>query len=125
MAEFLKTFHELYFMVLLYAGTHDIQNVSVTSYKQTGEVHVCGVFVTGTSATGALIMIYSNELTRYHLAPRGDNGRLDTAIPNLPGGAYKVSVFTIEENGLPFERVVTRPMNVTRKDNDRKSRTLH
>ena len=86
-------------------GTHDIQNVSVTSSERTGEPQVFGDFVTGTSATGALVIVYSDELTRYHLAPRGGSWRLDTTIPNLPSGTYKVSVFTIEEDGLPFERV--------------------
>ena len=93
-------------------GTHDIQNVSVTLFQQTGEVQVFGDFVTGTSAAGALVIIYSNELTRYHVAPRGDNGRLNTTVSNLPSGAYKVSVFTIEQNGVPFERVVKRPMSI-------------
>ena len=102
-------------------GTHDIQNVSITPFQQTGEVQVFGDFVTGTSATSALLIIYSNELTRYHLALCGDNGRLDTTIPNLPGGTYKVSVFTIEENDLPFGRVVTRPITIHVSSNSSKT----
>ena len=93
-------------------GTHDIQNLSVTLFQQTGEVQVFGDFVTGTSATGVLVIIYSNELTRYHLAPRGGYSRLDTTVPSLPNGVYKVSVFTVDENGIPFERVVKRPIAV-------------
>ena len=37
----------------------------------------------------------------------------DTVIEDLAGGDYGVSVFVIEENGLPFERVVTRPKVVS------------
>ena len=101
--------------------------MSVTSSTVTGEIHIFGDFITGTSVAGpgALVITYSNELTRYHLAPRGGNGRLDTTVPNLPGGTYKVSVFTIEENGVPFERVVTRPIavNVSSRDNSSKFST--
>ena len=98
--------------MLLYTGTHDIQNVSVTLLQQMSKVQVFGDYVTGISATGALLVIYSDELTRYHLAPRGGNGRLDTTIPSLPIGAYKLSVFTVEENGVPFGRVVETPMSI-------------
>ena len=90
-------------------GTHDIQNVSRTSL-QSGEIQVSGDFVDGTSATGALVIVYSDELTRYHLAPRGPSGRFDAIIADLPRGEYRVSVFTMEENGLPFERAVTQPL---------------
>ena len=94
--------------------------MSITLVQETGEVEVFGDFVTGTSATGALVMIYSDELTRYHLAPHRDNRRLDTTVQNLPAGRYKVSVFTIEETGLPFGRIVTRPIaiNVSSRDNN-------
>ena len=31
------------------------------------------------------------------------------SVPGLAGGEYGISVFVVEENGLPFERVATSP----------------
>ena len=39
-------------------GTHDIQNISVSS-SQPGEVRVTGDFIDGSTATGVLLILYS------------------------------------------------------------------
>ena len=41
-----------------------------------------------------------------------DKQTFEAVIEDLTGGDYKVSVFIIKENGLPFERVVTQPKGV-------------
>ena len=35
------------------------------------------------------------------------------SVPGLASGEYGISVFVVEENGLPFERVATSPKLVT------------
>ena len=85
-----------------FPGTHDIQNISVTS-PQPGDVRVTGDFIDGSTATGLLIIIYSlTNDTNVHYIVGGHNS-------GLAGGEYKTSVFVVEENGLPFERVATSP----------------
>ena len=86
----------------LISGTHDIQNISVTS-PQPGEVRVTGDFIDGSTATGLLIIIYSltNDSNVHYIVGGHNSG--------LAGGEYSISVFVVEENGLPFERVATSP----------------
>ena len=103
-------------------GTHDIQNVTL-SPLQPGEIIISGDFVEGTNATGALVIIYSDELTRYHLAPCGPSGRFEAIVADLPSGEYRVSVFTVEENGLPFERAVARPLRADVNTTNKKGTT--
>ena len=38
---------------------------------------------------------------------------VDINVTDLLGGNYSISVFVVEENGLPFERVATSPKLVT------------
>ena len=62
-----------------------------------------GDFIDGSTATGLLIIIYSlTNDTNVHYITGG-------SISGLAGGVYKTSVFVVEENGLPFERVATSP----------------
>ena len=104
-----------FFKTLL--GTHDIQNISVTS-PQPGEVRVTGDFIEGSTATGLLIIIYSltNDSDVQYITggstlqqPRN----VHVSVPGLASGEYGISVFVVEENGLPFERVATSPKLVT------------
>ena len=37
----------------------------------------------------------------------------DTRLKDLPDDQYNVSVFVVEESGLPFNRSATRPRNVS------------
>ena len=101
-------------MILLachnYIGTHDIQNISVTS-PQPGEVRVTGDFIDGSTATGLLIIIYSANNTEYQLFQV--RVKLEAVISGLLGGNYEVSVFVVEENGLPFSRAASKPKQIT------------
>ena len=87
---------------ITFPGTHDIQNISVTS-PQPGEVRVTSDFIDGSTATGLLIIIYSltNDSDVHYIVGGHNSG--------LAGGEYSISVFVVEENGLPFERVATSP----------------
>ena len=99
----------------MYAGTHDVQNVSVSS-PHPGEIRVTGDFFEGSNATAALLVVYStsnnnSELdTTYHVVS-GPGGNIDVTMRMSNGGDYEISVFTLE-NGRPFPRVVAFPRPV-------------
>ena len=79
---------------------------------------VTGDFVTVPSPNimGLLIITYSlsNDLDiHYNVIPRSINGgKIVTSVLGLSIGQYNVSVFLLEENGLPFSRSTTIPKNV-------------
>ena len=62
-----------------------------------------GDFIDGSTATGLLIIIYSltNDSDVHYIAGGHNSGLADSE--------YSISVFVVEENGLPFERVATSP----------------
>ena len=97
-------------------GTHDIQNVTVTS-SPVGQIRVTGDFVDGSTATGVLLVIYSldnDSDVYYNIIDKEADGniRMDIMLTDLTGSQHRVSVFALE-NGLPFPRVVTLPKNAT------------
>ena len=97
--------------VVIFSGTHDIQNISVTS-PQPGEVRVTGDFIDGSTATGLLIIIYSlTNDSDVHYITGGSilQKSVDINVTALLGGNYSISVFVVEENELPFERVAASP----------------
>ena len=99
--------------ICLLPGTHDIQYISVTS-PQPGEVRVTGDFIGGSTATGLLIIIYSlTNDSNVHYITGGSmlqqQRNVHVSVTSLAGGEYGISVFVVEENGLPFERVATSP----------------
>ena len=90
-------------------GTHDIQNISVTS-PQPGEFRVTGDFIDGSTATGVLLIAIGDSEVIYRKASRDGTDKIkETFITGLAGGEYSISVFVVEENGRPFERVATSP----------------
>ena len=98
-----------------YAGTHDVQNVSVFS-PHPGEIRVTGDFVERSNATAALLVVYStssnNSDTIYHVVScNWLGGKINVTFNASTGGSYKVSVFALE-NGRPFPRVVAFPRPV-------------
>ena len=107
-----------YLKILVYCnqfrpGSHGFQNVTVSS-SSPGEVSVTGDFISGSSAIGILSVVYSpdNESNIYYqFIPHSDIPM--TIMSNLPDGQYKVSVFVVEENGLPFNKSATTPRNVS------------
>ena len=77
-----------------------------------------GDFIDGSTATGLLIIIYSlTNDSNVHYITRGSTSQqprnVHVSVPGLAGGEYGISVFVVEENGLPFERVATSPKLVT------------
>jgi hypothetical protein len=78
-----------------------------------------GSFIDGSTATGVLLIVYSltNESDiHYHVINKLNerNNNISMNVTGLTGAdiEYGVSVFALE-NGLPFPRVVTLPINVT------------
>ena len=72
-----------------------------------------GDFIPGSLAIGILIVVYSADNNiKYHFVHCSNIHRTIT-MTNLPSGQYKVSVFVVEENGLPFNRSATTPRNIS------------
>ena len=76
-----------------------------------GEVRVTGDFINGSTATGLLIIIYSltNDSDVHYITGGSTSQQPSVSVPGLAGGEYGISVFVVEENGLPFKRVATSP----------------
>ena len=97
----------------LLAGTHDVQNISVSSPRMRS-IAVTGDFIQGSTAIGVLIItINGTNGTQYHLCHRsGDNAQVEDTISGLAGGDHRVSVFVLEQSGYPFNRSATTPKSV-------------
>jgi hypothetical protein len=82
---------------------------------------VTGDFINGSSANSILAIIYStdsrNDVYYKISSPSTAEEKLVTNISGLPSGLYNVSVFVLEENGLPFSRSATTPRSVLVGDN--------
>ena len=94
-------------------GTHDAQNVSITSTASPGQVRVTADLIFGSTATGLLIILYSHtDNIQYRFAQR-DQYRVDINVVGLPGDRYQVLVYVVEENRLPFQRPAITPKSVS------------
>ena len=80
-----------------------------------GEIRLIGDFINGSKATGVLaVVILSTSKVLYHLVQRERSGlHVDGTIVNIMGGDQVVSVFVLEENGLPFTRTASTPKVVS------------
>ena len=80
-------------------------------------IRVTGDFINGSSADSILAIIYSTDnhndiyYTISSLSTEGET--LVTNISGLPSGPYNVSIFVLEEDGLPFNRSASTPRNVS------------
>ena len=79
-----------------------------------GEISVRGDVISGATATGVLVIVYS--LTNYNdvhytAEPAGGNS-ISLDVTGLTGTEYGVSTFVLE-NGLPLLVVVASPKNIT------------
>ena len=104
-------------------GTHDIQNISVSSL-QPGEVRVTGDFIDGSTATGVLLILYSltNDSDIHYVIGNCEQSRsIDINVTGLNDTQYGVSVFALD-NGQIFPRVVALPEYVTVHTNGQTSR---
>ena len=102
-----------YFVDTLYTGTHDIQNISVSS-PIPGRVRVTGDFIQGSTATGVLVIIYSqsNDSDTHYVNSEYHGQNTEITVDGLTSGSqYGVSIFVLE-NGLPFSRVATLPQTL-------------
>ena len=76
---------------------------------------VTGNILNGSPSIGGLLIVYSltdDSNIHYNFAPSisdHDQRRVNSTIEELPNDEYKVSVFVLEENGLPFHRVAASP----------------
>ena len=102
-------------------GTHDIQNISVTS-PHPSEIRVTGNFIDGSTATGVLVVDLIPTATcelcyHYHLIQRnGEVTQVEGRITDVVGGEHSISVFVVENNGLPFNRTASTPQIVFIRD---------
>ena len=72
---------------------------------------MAGDFISGSEAIGILIITYSlNNESNIHYTFSSHNA--DASLKGLLDDQYNIFVFVVEENGLPFNRSVTRPRNV-------------
>ena len=97
----------------LYAGTHDVQNISVTSPRP-GEILVTGDIIANSAVTGVLVIVISNFKQLYHLIPRRSDGLYfeDTVI-GVAGGDNSVSLFVVEEDELLINGAASWPQLVS------------
>ena len=100
----------------LLTGTHDVQNISVSS-PHVGSITVTGYFIPGTTAIGVLVIVTSNSMNdtqyRYHLCHRnGDTMQVEDTVSGLAGGNHRVSAFVFEKGGYPFSRAAVLPKSV-------------
>ena len=95
------------------AGTYEVQNISVAS-PHPGELEVTGDLIGGLSATSVLVVLYlitnhSESADVYYVSRESHQQGIEAAV-NVIGGIYGVSVFILEENGLPHPRVAAIPL---------------
>ncbi len=93
-------------------GTHGIQNISVSS-PLPGEIEISGGLIHGFNAIGALVIVYSSTRVYYSFSTSPSQYNVVANIPGLSRGHYQVSVFVVEEGGLPFNRSAIVPQNIT------------
>ena len=93
-------------------GTHDIQNV-VASSQLPGQISVTGELISGATATGVLVVVYSltNSEDIHYLAKQPEGNSIGLDVTGLTGAEYGVSTFALE-NGLPLPSVIASPKNI-------------
>ena len=92
------------------------------SSPSSGLIRVTGDFINGSSSTSVLVIVYSLTTDNHNgvyytissLFTEGET--LVTNIGGLASGPYNVSVFVLEENGLPFNRSASTPRSVLVKE---------
>ena len=112
------------YKTIQYAGTHDIQNISVTS-PLPGQVRVTGDLIHGSNASGALVIAYSARNIYYLFSPYPNKYLVTATLSDLTSDQYQVSVFIVEKNGLPFNRSAAVPKNVSVNRESKPESDLH
>lgn len=100
-------------MVIIFAGTHELQNISATCTKA-GEIKVTGAFIEDSETSGVLIIVYSTHSNKFDIRYIFQNEQTVKVIEtDLQDGEYGISVFAVREDGLPFSKVADLPIVVT------------
>ena len=88
-----------------------------------GEISITGNFINGSTVTTVLVIVYSDSDVYYMFSAPSEK---ETNISGLPFGLYKISVFVVEKNGLPFNRsaVIPRSVLVMEGERGKQSHTL-
>ena len=101
-------------MLIVHTGTHEIQQISVNASAE-GFV-LSGEFVERSTAIGIFALVYSlsdESNVHYLLVPRAfREKRVLATFGGIPNGPYDVSLFTVEDNGHPFNESATRVKTV-------------
>ena len=98
-----------------FLGTHDMQDISITSLSA-GTVWITGKFIPDSPSVGIAVAVLStsesNNISFYLL--RREENQLDNegVLSNIRGGQYIVSVFVVDQTGLPFSNAATIPQTV-------------
>jgi hypothetical protein len=94
-----------------FLGTYDIQNVVV--YSDPGMITVTGNLIEGSTIVGIVVAIQrSNDIRVLFFLFAGYNAN----IVGLHGGQYWISVFIVEENGLPYGKIATKQQLISVSD---------
>lgn len=75
-----------------------------------------GDFINGSTARTVLAVVYTNSGSDvYYMFSSmfSEEEKIMATISGIPPGMYNVSVFVVEDNGLPFNRSATTPQNVS------------
>ena len=80
-----------------------------------GVITVAGNFIPGSRTNVILVIIYSETLgdVHYMFSSQSVEDKIVANIRGLPRGVFNVSVFVVEDNGLPFNRSATIPKSVS------------
>ena len=95
-----------------YIGTHDIQNVSVSS-PQPDQVRVTGHIIQGSTISDVLLVINCTDKDPIEHRIQKLDRVLDSVVSGIPVGQCTVSVFIIDRDGEPFGRAAAVFSNVT------------
>lgn len=78
-----------------------------------GTIRITGYFIPDSPAIGVLVAILNTTEISFHMLRReGNELHNEGVLSNVKGGQHMVSVFVMEQTGLPFNRAVTMPQNV-------------
>ena len=71
-----------------------------------------GEFINGSTAVGILAMVYSlnneSDIHYYYVSRLSSQHQVSATFGGLSNGPKSVSLFVIESNGLPFNRIATK-----------------
>ena len=101
--------------LLICLGTHDVQHISIVS-PLPNIVRITGDFIRGSTSIGVLAIIISSDPQLnpfYRFIHCANTTSLHNEDIRVPSGDYGMSVFVIEESGLPFARTASKPITVT------------